>query len=45
MRPRRWTPRPGRWRSPFPRDQAGMFEPMLAEKRQRRLGDIDEMVL
>ncbi|MFF0262649.1 transposase [Streptomyces microflavus] len=27
------------------RDQAGMFEPTLAKKRQRRLDGIDEMIL
>ncbi|MEU7738631.1 transposase, partial [Streptomyces griseus] len=26
-------------------EEAGMFEPTLAKKRQRRLGGIDEMVL
>lgn len=28
-----------------PRDRAGSFEPQLVEKRQRRLGGVDEMVL
>ncbi|WP_250306686.1 IS256 family transposase [Streptomyces sp. A 4/2] len=28
-----------------PRDRAGTFEPQLVEKRQRRLGGVDEMVL
>jgi putative transposase len=28
-----------------PRDRAGMFEPRIVKKRQRRLGEVDEMVL
>ncbi len=28
-----------------PRDRAGTFEPQLVKKRQRRLGEVDEMVL
>ncbi|EUA86433.1 transposase, Mutator family protein, partial [Mycobacterium ulcerans str. Harvey] len=28
-----------------PRDRAGTFEPKIVEKRQRRLTDVDEVVL
>ena len=28
-----------------PRDRAGTFEPVIAGKRQRRLGEVDEIVL
>ena len=28
-----------------PRDRAGTFEPQIVKKRQRRLGEVDEMVL
>ena len=29
----------------MPRDRDGSFEPQLAKKRQRRLSDVDEVVL
>jgi len=28
-----------------PRDRGGSFEPQLVKKRQRRLGEVDEVVL
>ena len=28
-----------------PRDRAGTFEPQIVKKRQRRLGEVDEIVL
>jgi transposase-like protein len=35
----------GEVRIEVPRDRAGTFEPKIVKKRQRRLGDVDEIVL
>ena len=36
---------PGRSTSTFPRDRDGRFESVIVRKRQRRLNEVDEIVL
>ena len=43
---RRYSPTVAvRWGPTSPRDRDGSFEPQLVKKRQRRLGEVDEVVL